>query len=93
MSYIDGRIVPGAQHWSEWNVHAFGKVSYGDEVYLWINRTLDGLYVTSRYPDTELGRQNVNDYIDRTREIMTSVARNGTYAFAGHLAVEHELAA
>jgi hypothetical protein len=83
MSYIDGRIVPGAQHWGEWNVHAFGKVSYGDEVYLWINRTLEGVHVTCRYPSTELGHRNVNDFIDHTREVLTSVARTGSCAFSG----------
>jgi hypothetical protein len=88
MSYIDARNVPGAPQWTEWNVHAFGKVSYGDEVYLWLNRTLEGLYVTYRYPSTELGHQNVNDFIDRVRQVMTSVARTGTYAFGGDLGLD-----
>jgi hypothetical protein len=93
MSYIDARAVPGAPHWTEWNAHAFGKVSYGDEVYLWINRTLDGMYVTYRYPDTEVARRNVTAYIDRTRDIMTSVSKTGTYEFAGQITAERELAA
>jgi hypothetical protein len=83
MSYIDARVVPGAPRWTEWNAHAFGKVSYGDEVYLWINRTPEGVYVTSRYPSTELGHRNVNDFIDYTREALTSVARTGSCAFSG----------
>jgi hypothetical protein len=83
MSYIDARAVPGAPRWTEWNAHAFGKVSYGDEVYLWINRTLDGVHVTWRYPSTELGHRNVNDFIDHTREVLTSVARTGSCAFSG----------
>jgi hypothetical protein len=93
MSYIDARGVPGAASWTDWNTHAFGKVSYGDEVYLWINRTLEGMYVTYRYPDTETGRRNVDAYIDRVREIMLSVATTGTYEVAGQLTAERELAA
>jgi hypothetical protein len=88
ISYIDARVVPGAPSWTDWNAHAFGKVSYGDEVYLWVNRTPEGVYVTCRYPGTELGHRNVNAYIDRMREILTSVARNGTYAFAGDLGLQ-----
>ena len=83
MSYIDALTVPGAPQWTEWNAHAFGKVSYGDEVYMWLNRTLEGLYVTYRYPGTEIADRNVAAYIERVRDIMTSVAKTGTYPFAG----------
>jgi mycolipenoyl-CoA---2-(long-chain-fatty acyl)-trehalose mycolipenoyltransferase / long-chain-acyl-CoA---trehalose acyltransferase len=88
ISYIDARTVPGAPRWTEWNAHAFGKVSYGDEVYLWINRTLEGVYVTYRYPSTELGHRNVNDFIDYTRTALTSVARTGSCAFSGQVGLE-----
>jgi hypothetical protein len=88
ISYIDARIVPGAANWDEWNAHAFGKVAYGDEVYMWINRTHEGVYLTCRYPDTELARSNVTAFIEQTREILVSVARTGSYPFAGHLAGE-----
>jgi hypothetical protein len=83
MSYIDARTVAGASQWTEWNAHAFGKVSYGDEVYMWLNRTLEGLHVTYRCPSTEVGHRNVSAYIERVRDVMTSVAQTGTYAFAG----------
>jgi hypothetical protein len=86
ISYIDGRAVPGSQSWGEWNAHAFGKVSYGDEVYCWINRTHEGVYLTCRYPHTEVAHRNVNTYIQYARDILTSVAVNGSYGFAGHLA-------
>jgi hypothetical protein len=93
MSYIDARAVPGAANWTEWNAHAFGKVSYGDEVYFWINRTREGVYLTCRYPHTELAHRNVNAYIEHTRNVLASVARNGTYDFAGHLAAGRVAAA
>jgi hypothetical protein len=83
MSYIDARTVAGASQWTEWNAHAFGKVSYGDEVYMWLNRTLEGLHLTYRCPSTEVGHRNVSAYIERVRDVMTSVAQTGTYAFAG----------
>lgn len=88
ISYIDARMVPGAAHWADWNAHAFGKVAYGDEVYLWINRTREGVYLTCRYPDTELARKNIAAFIEHTRAVLVSVARSGSYPFAGHLSRE-----
>ncbi|MGH2942836.1 MAG: condensation domain-containing protein [Solirubrobacteraceae bacterium] len=88
ISYIDARVVPGSARWTEWNAHAFGKVSYGDEVYMWVNRTQEGVYVTCRYPHTDVAHRNVNAFIDRVREIMSSVARTGTYPFAGDFSLE-----
>lgn len=82
LSYIDCRMVPGARHWGEWKAHAFGKVIYGDEAYLWINRTLDGLDVTCRYPDTELAHKNISGFIGDARAGLTSVARSGGYSYA-----------
>lgn len=83
ISYIDTRVVPGARRWDEWNAQAFGKVSYGDEVYMWINRTPDGAYLTCRYPTTDVAHRNINEYIERVRDVLTSVARTGSYAFSG----------
>jgi hypothetical protein len=88
MSYMDGRMVPGAHQWGEWKAHGFGKVSYGDEAYVWVNRTVNGLYVTCRYPGTDLGHKNIPGFIDHTREVLTSVARTGSYSFAGEFSTE-----
>ena len=90
ISYIDGRFVPGADCWRQWNAHAFGKVSYGDEVYMWINRALDEVYVTIRYPSTNLAHQNMSRYIDRIRGILNTVARTGNYSMPGTAAVKPE---
>jgi hypothetical protein len=88
LSYIDARMMPGAGSWDAWNAHAFGKVAYGDEVYMWINRTREGVYLTCRYPDTEVARENVPDFIEHTRDVLHSVAGSGSYPFAGHLSQE-----
>lgn len=77
ISYIDARGVPGARRWSEWNAHAFGKVAYGDEAYVWVNRTMDGVYVTCRYPNTDLAHDNMAAFIERAREILRSIATSG----------------
>ena len=85
VSYMDGRMVPGAGQWQDWRAHAFGKVSYGDEVYMWVNRAVSGLYVTSRYPSTDVADKNIMGYIDGTRDVLLAVARSGGYALSHHL--------
>jgi hypothetical protein len=79
ISFIDGRTLPGARRWEAWNAQAFGKVSYGDEVYMWVNRNLDGMYLTCRYPDTDLANTNVAAYIAHLRTVLAAVARDGSY--------------
>lgn len=88
ISYIDARMVPGAASWTEWNAHAFGKVAYGDEVYLWINRTREGVYLTCRYPDTEVARRNVTTFIENTRDVLRSVATSGSYDIGARFSPE-----
>ncbi|MEA2189793.1 MAG: hypothetical protein QOK16_4804 [Solirubrobacteraceae bacterium] len=83
ISYMDGRMIPGARQWRGWNAHGFGKVSYGDEAFMWVNRTVDALYVTCRYPGTDLGHKNVSGFIEQSRDLLTTVARSGGYSFAG----------
>jgi hypothetical protein len=91
-SFMDGRTLPGADRWGEWRAHAFGKVSVGDEAYVWVNRTVDGLYMTCRYPSTDVAHANIAGYLEHTREVLRAVARDGAYPFAGHL-TSHRAAA
>ncbi|MDQ3849664.1 MAG: condensation domain-containing protein [Actinomycetota bacterium] len=92
ISYMDGRTIPGAARWGEWEAHAFGKVSYGDDAFVWVNRAIDGLYMTCRYPDTDLAHQNITGFLEHTREVLRSVATSGTYSFVDHLLPEQAVA-
>jgi len=91
-SYMDGRAIPGARHWGGWRAHAFGKVSVGDETYVWINRTVDGLYMTCRYPSTDESHGKIAGYIEHTRDVLTAIARTGSYDFASQLCAEPAIA-
>jgi hypothetical protein len=88
ISYIDARRVPGAANWSKWNAHAFGRVVYGDEVYLWINRTNEGVYLTCRYPDTAVAGVNVPSFVESLRDVLVCVGRGGSYPIAGRVSKE-----
>jgi hypothetical protein len=87
LSYMDTRMIPGAARWGEWRAHAFGKVSVGDEAYVWFNRTVDGLYMTCRYPSTDVAHENIAGYIEHTRHVLTAIARQGSYSFASEPAI------
>jgi hypothetical protein len=91
-SYMDGRMQPGADRWGDWRAHAFGKVSVGDEAYVWVNRTVNGLYMTCRYPGTDVAHASIAGYIEHTNTVLTTIARQGSYSFAGHLASQPAIA-
>ncbi len=43
VSYMDVRFVPMAAQWPEWNARALRSRSYAHDVYIWINRTPEGV--------------------------------------------------
>ncbi|GAB3496894.1 condensation domain-containing protein [Amycolatopsis cihanbeyliensis] len=84
VSYMDMRRTPGAREWREWNTCAFhSRMTGSDEVYVWIHRNHEGVYVTCRYPDTEAGNRNVLRYIGHLRRVIDEIAARGSYAIAG----------
>jgi mycolipenoyl-CoA---2-(long-chain-fatty acyl)-trehalose mycolipenoyltransferase / long-chain-acyl-CoA---trehalose acyltransferase len=87
-SYMDGRMLPGADRWGDWRAHAFGKVSVGDEAYVWVNRTVNGLYMTCRYPSTDVAHASMAEYVEQTRSALLAIAREGSCAFVGHLTAQ-----
>ncbi|WP_116051572.1 condensation domain-containing protein [Amycolatopsis palatopharyngis] len=84
VSYMDMRNAPGADRWRQWHTCAFhSRSSAGDEVYLWIHRTHDGVYLTCRHPGTEAGIRNVARYVGHLRRVIDEVATHGGYAVSG----------
>ena len=64
VSYLDVRFVPGAHDWVRWRAHTLRSAAYsGDEVYLWISRTPEGLNISARYPATDVASTNVAAFI------------------------------
>jgi hypothetical protein len=80
ISFMDLRSTPGNEHWDDWNVSGLGKPPAGDHVFFWFLRTHDGLSITSVYPDTEVSQLTIPELCQRITEIMSSVARTGSYA-------------
>ncbi|NYV73704.1 condensation domain-containing protein [Streptomyces sp. UH6] len=74
VSFVDGRPVPGSGRWDE--LHAYGllRVSYGDQVCVWVSRVHEGLQFAARYPDTGPALRSMETYLRRLREIVAEVA-------------------
>ncbi|WEO96006.1 condensation domain-containing protein [Streptomyces sp. FXJ1.172] len=80
VSYVDARSIPGAERWSEQRAHALLRVSYGDQVCVWVNRLHEGLWLASRYPDTDVAAKNLRLYVERLRDHIASVAHGSLTA-------------
>ncbi|MDT0266803.1 condensation domain-containing protein [Streptomyces sp. DSM 44915] len=75
VSYVDGRAVPLAEHWAELRAYGLVRVSYGDQVCVWLNRVHEGLQFATRFPDTEAAGASMRRYTERLREMVLSVAQ------------------
>ncbi|HLL32361.1 condensation domain-containing protein [Streptomyces sp.] len=75
VSYADSRGTPGAERWQELNACALIRVSYGDQVCVWVNRVHEGLQFAARHPDTESAHKNLRRCVERVRELVVSAAR------------------
>ncbi|MBX7547078.1 condensation domain-containing protein [Streptomyces sp. NPDC004232] len=80
VSYCDARTIPGAEHWAEQRAHGLIRVSYGDQVCVWVNRLHEGLWLASRYPDTDVAAKNLRLYVERLRDHIASVAHGSLTA-------------
>ncbi|MEV7289573.1 condensation domain-containing protein [Streptomyces sp. NPDC093252] len=74
VSYVDARGLPGAERWAEQSAYALIRVSYGDQVCVWVNRLHEGLWLASRYPDTDVAQKNMRLYVERLRDVITEVS-------------------
>lgn len=74
VSFVDTRAFPGSERWHEQRAHGLVRVSYSDHVYVWVNRTHEGLWLASRYPDTEAAAKLMRLYAERLRDRIASAA-------------------
>ncbi|WP_416484660.1 condensation domain-containing protein [Streptomyces sp. CL12] len=80
VSYVDTRTVPGADRWTDMRAHALLRVSYGDQVCVWVNRQHEGLWLASRYPDTDVAAKNMRLYVERLRDHIVTAGHSSLSA-------------
>ncbi|WP_251094460.1 hypothetical protein [Streptomyces sp. Caat 7-52] len=80
VSYVDTRATAGAERWAELKAYGLLRVSYGDQVCVWVNRLPEGLWLASRHPDTDVAAKNMRLYVERLRDRIASVAHGSLSA-------------
>ncbi|MFD9629622.1 condensation domain-containing protein [Streptomyces violascens] len=75
VSFVDARGISGAERWDELAAYGLVRVSYGDQVCIWLNRLHEGLWFTCRYPDTDIAYKNMRLYTERLGDVILEVAR------------------
>ena len=75
VSYLDARDVPGSERWNELNTYGVVRVSYGDQVCVWVNRIHEGLWFACRYPLTDIAQKNMRLYAELLRDMILSAPR------------------
>lgn len=75
VSYMDIRSLPGAGRWTEWNATALrSRRFHPHEVYLWLVRNREGVYLSYRHPDSASGRATVLPFLAETARLVRQVA-------------------
>ncbi|WP_409472018.1 condensation domain-containing protein [Streptomyces sp. HC307] len=83
VSFVDARGIPGSGRWSELAAYGLIRVSYGDQVCVWLNRLHEGLWFACRYPDTDIAYKNMRLYAERLRDLIVLVARGSAPPASG----------
>ncbi|OZD19406.1 Aureobasidin A1 biosynthesis complex [Rhodococcus sp. 06-156-3C] len=79
VSYIDLRFLPDGEEWQERKGRALRSECHAeDEVYFWINRTLQGLNISARFPSSDVSTTNVHRFITEFVSVVTAVIEEPT---------------
>jgi hypothetical protein len=74
VSYIDLRFLPDGEEWQARRGRALRSECHAeDEVYFWVNRTLQGLNISARFPSSDVSTTNVHRFITEFVSVLTSV--------------------
>ncbi|WOF23014.1 condensation domain-containing protein [Microbacterium betulae] len=77
ISYLDLRSLPGNNLPVTHDMHVYGSVDDSREVFVWLNRTPQGLDVNVIHPDTETAARSTAAYTDAFVAVIASIARHG----------------
>ena len=80
ISYVDTRFVPGADTWGDHDRVLRSSVMSDDDIYIWLNRTGEGLNVSMRYPNNAQAEESIAAFLSRFAAIIHSVVTTGDYA-------------
>ncbi|MDJ0395143.1 condensation domain-containing protein [Rhodococcus sp. G-MC3] len=74
VSYIDLRFLPDGDKWQARKGRALRSECHAEnEVYFWVNRTLQGLNISARFPSSDVSTTNVHRFITEFVSVLTTV--------------------
>ncbi|SNT34571.1 condensation domain-containing protein [Rhodococcoides kyotonense] len=74
VSYIDLRFLPDAHEWQDRKGRALRSECHAEnEVYFWVNRTLQGLNISARFPSGDIAATNVHRFITEFVSVLMTV--------------------
>ncbi|MFD9797014.1 condensation domain-containing protein [Streptomyces sp. NPDC059070] len=76
VSYNDGRDAPESERWHDLKAYALARFTRGDKACMWFSRLHEGLFLTSRFPDTGIAHKNMQLCFEGLRELIVSVPRH-----------------
>lgn len=82
LSFLDLRKVPGSELFSAMDFSFFGSRGTSEEVYTWVQRTDDMIWMASLFPDTEVAAGSMARYSGLLTRTMESIARAGAPALS-----------
>ncbi|GGS86460.1 condensation domain-containing protein [Streptomyces chromofuscus] len=80
VSFVDARATTGSERWQDLKAYGLIRVSYGDQVCVWLTRLHEGLQLASRYPDTDVAQKNMRLFTERLREHIVAMGRQALLA-------------
>jgi mycolipenoyl-CoA---2-(long-chain-fatty acyl)-trehalose mycolipenoyltransferase / long-chain-acyl-CoA---trehalose acyltransferase len=89
VSYLDARDLPGSERWTELKTYGVVRVSYGDQVCVWVNRIHEGLWFACRYPRTDTAHKNMRLYAELLRDMVLSPPPAETFLIVADRVVRH----
>ena len=93
VSYIDLRFLPDAAQWQARKGRALRSNCHADdEVYFWVNRTLEGLNISARFPSSDVASTNVHRFITEFVSVLTAVIDSDTAADTVLTSLSHSVA-
>ena len=72
--------MPGADSWGDRDRALRSRIHNLDEVYLWINRTHEGINISLRFPNNEIATTSIHALLAEFRAVLLEVADRGELA-------------
>ncbi|NDK92317.1 condensation protein [Gordonia desulfuricans] len=77
VSFVDARFLPGAATWTDRDRALRSRIANNDEVYIWVNRTTEGMNISLRFPNNEVAAASIHAMIGEFAAVLRDVATNG----------------